>query len=97
VNALRAGAVRAAAQRILRRPVAAFRDPGHGLRAVAKPEAERDLVQSKKPRVGGIQPEEVLQDAIDIYNKVPHGKGLGAHVLTGPIHGEGAWASHSPL
>jgi len=39
---------------------------------------------------GGIQPEEVLQDAIDIYNKVPHGKGLGAHVLTGPIHVEGA-------
>jgi acetamidase/formamidase len=39
---------------------------------------------------GGIKPEEVLQDAIDIYNKVPRGKGLGAHVLTGPIHVEGA-------
>src|SRR5207253_2015180 len=38
----------------------------------------------------GIKPEEVLQDAKDIYAKVPHGKGLGVHVLTGPIHVEGA-------
>jgi acetamidase/formamidase len=38
----------------------------------------------------GIKPEEVLQDATDIYKKVPHGKGLGAHVLTGPIYVEGA-------
>jgi acetamidase/formamidase len=39
---------------------------------------------------GGIKPEEVLQDAKDIYAKVPHGKGLGVHVLTGPIYVEGA-------
>jgi acetamidase/formamidase len=38
----------------------------------------------------GIKPEEVLQDAKDIYAKVPHPKGLGVHVLTGPIHIEGA-------
>jgi acetamidase/formamidase len=38
----------------------------------------------------GIRPDEVLQDAIDVYKKVPHGKGLGVHVLTGPIHVEGA-------
>ena len=38
----------------------------------------------------GIKPEEVLQDAKDIYAKVPRGKGLGVHVLTGPIYIEGA-------
>ncbi len=38
----------------------------------------------------GIKPEEVLQDAIDIYRKVPRGKGLGVHVLTGPIYIEDA-------
>ena len=38
----------------------------------------------------GIKPDEVLQDAKDIYAKVPHGKGLGVHVLTGPIWIEGA-------
>src|SRR5262245_4274954 len=38
----------------------------------------------------GIKPEEVLQDAKDIYAKVPRGKGLGVHVLTGPIYVEGA-------
>src|SRR5215471_5192213 len=38
----------------------------------------------------GIKPEEVLQDAKDIYKKVPRGKGMGAHVLTGPIYVEGA-------
>src|SRR5215216_6507830 len=38
----------------------------------------------------GIKPEEVLQDAKDIYVKVPRGKGLGVHVLTGPIYIEGA-------
>src|SRR5262249_25944857 len=38
----------------------------------------------------GIKPDEVLQDAKDIYAKVPHPKGLGVHVLTGPIHIEGA-------
>ena len=37
----------------------------------------------------GIKPEEVLQDAKDIYAKVPRGKGLGVHVLTGPIYVEG--------
>ena len=38
----------------------------------------------------GIKPEEVLQDAKDIYAKVPRGKGLGVHVLTGPIWIENA-------
>jgi acetamidase/formamidase len=38
----------------------------------------------------GIKPEDVLQDAKDIYAKVPHGKGLSVHVLTGPIYIEGA-------
>jgi acetamidase/formamidase len=38
----------------------------------------------------GIKPEDVLQDAKDIYAKVPHPKGLGVHVLTGPIYVEGA-------
>jgi acetamidase/formamidase len=38
----------------------------------------------------GIKPEEVLQDAKDIFAKVPRGKGLGVHVLTGPIYIEGA-------
>jgi acetamidase/formamidase len=38
----------------------------------------------------GSKPEEVLQDAKDIYAKVPRGKGLGVHVLTGPIYVEGA-------
>ncbi len=38
----------------------------------------------------GIKPEDVLQDAKDIYAKVPHPKGLGVHVLTGPIYIEGA-------
>jgi acetamidase/formamidase len=38
----------------------------------------------------GIKPDEVLQDAKDIYAKVPHGKGLGVHVLTGPIYVEDA-------
>src|SRR5262249_31771571 len=38
----------------------------------------------------GIKPEEVLQDAKEIYAKVPHPKGLGVHVLTGPIYIEGA-------
>src|SRR5438105_15324296 len=33
----------------------------------------------------GIPREEVLQDAIDIYQKVGRVKGLSAHVLTGPI------------
>src|SRR6202000_1963396 len=39
---------------------------------------------------GGSRPDEVLQDAKDIYAKVPHPPGLGAHVLTGPIYVEGA-------
>jgi acetamidase/formamidase len=39
---------------------------------------------------GGVRPDEVLQDAKDIYAKVPHPSGLGAHVLTGPIYVEGA-------
>jgi acetamidase/formamidase len=39
---------------------------------------------------GGIRPEQVLQDVIDIHRKVPHPKGASAHVLTGPIFVEGA-------
>src|SRR6516164_4651680 len=39
---------------------------------------------------GGIPPEQVLQDATDIYHTVSHVSGLGAHVLTGPIYVEGA-------
>ncbi len=38
----------------------------------------------------GIKPEDVLQDATDIFRKVPHGRGLGVHVLTGPIYIEDA-------
>src|SRR5262249_47400181 len=38
----------------------------------------------------GIPPEQVLQDATDIYRMVSHVRGLGAHVLTGPIYVEGA-------
>ncbi|MDB5867143.1 MAG: amidase [Betaproteobacteria bacterium] len=40
---------------------------------------------------GGIQPAQVLKDAMDVYNKVAKPKpGTGAHVLTGPIYVEGA-------
>jgi acetamidase/formamidase len=39
---------------------------------------------------GGIAPDQVLADVIDIYHKVPHPKGASAHVLTGPIYVEGA-------
>jgi acetamidase/formamidase len=38
----------------------------------------------------GIPREQVLQDALDIYEKEPHPGGSGAHVLTGPIYIEGA-------
>jgi len=38
----------------------------------------------------GIPADQVLQDAVDIYNKVRRVKGLSAHVLTGPIYVEGA-------
>src|SRR5438270_8528518 len=38
----------------------------------------------------GIPPDQVLQDATDIYHKVIRVKGLSAHVLTGPIYVEGA-------
>lgn len=38
----------------------------------------------------GIPREQVLQDAMDIYEKEPHPGGSGAHVLTGPIYIEGA-------
>jgi acetamidase/formamidase len=37
-----------------------------------------------------IPAEQVLKDAIDIYEKEPHPGGSGAHVLTGPIYIEGA-------
>ncbi|HEX2825482.1 MAG TPA: acetamidase/formamidase family protein [Burkholderiales bacterium] len=41
---------------------------------------------------GGIQPAQVLKDAMDVYYKVGplRTKGGSAHVLTGPIHVEGA-------
>jgi acetamidase/formamidase len=38
----------------------------------------------------GIPPEQVLQDATDIYHRVSRVKGLSAHVLTGPLYVEGA-------
>ena len=39
---------------------------------------------------GGIQPAQVLKDAMDVYYKVKRTKEGGAHVLTGPIYVEGA-------
>src|SRR5258708_16275312 len=39
---------------------------------------------------GGIPPDQVLQDVIDIHRQAPHPKGASAHVLTGPIFVEGA-------
>jgi acetamidase/formamidase len=38
----------------------------------------------------GISPDQVLQDATDIYHMVSRVKGLSAHVLTGPLYVEGA-------
>ncbi|HMH17275.1 MAG TPA: acetamidase/formamidase family protein [Burkholderiales bacterium] len=38
----------------------------------------------------GIQPDQVLADAIEIYQKAPRPKDAGAHVLTGPIYIEDA-------
>lgn len=38
----------------------------------------------------GIAPNEVLPDAIDVFNRVQIPKGAGTHVLTGPIYVEGA-------
>lgn len=38
----------------------------------------------------GIPPDQVLQDATDIYHSVSRVKGLSAHVLTGPLYVEGA-------
>ena len=38
----------------------------------------------------GIPPDQVLQDAKDIYSMVGRVKGLSAHVLTGPLYVEGA-------
>ncbi|MGQ0750199.1 MAG: acetamidase/formamidase family protein [Betaproteobacteria bacterium] len=38
----------------------------------------------------GIRPEEVLQDAKDIFSTVRRDEDAGAHVLTGPIYVEGA-------
>lgn len=39
----------------------------------------------------GVPPDEILRDAIDIYEQVPRPAGIaGGHVLTGPIHVEGA-------
>lgn len=39
---------------------------------------------------GGIPPDAVLKDAIDVYHQVKPIPGMGAHVLTGPIHIDGA-------
>ena len=39
---------------------------------------------------GGIAPNDVLTDAVEIYRNAPHPKDAGAHVLTGPIYVEGA-------
>jgi acetamidase/formamidase len=38
----------------------------------------------------GIPPGEVLQDAKDIFSKIKRPEGAGPHLLTGPIHIEGA-------
>lgn len=38
----------------------------------------------------GIRPEQVLQDAKDIHSRLRREEGAGSHVLTGPIHIEGA-------
>ena len=38
----------------------------------------------------GIPPEEVLQDQKDIFREVRHEQAAGSHVLTGPVHVEGA-------
>jgi len=38
----------------------------------------------------GIAPDEVLEDAKAIYRSVRRGEGAGPHLLTGPIHVEGA-------
>ena len=38
----------------------------------------------------GISPEKVLPDAAEIFQRVQREEGAGAHVLTGPIHVEGA-------
>ncbi len=39
---------------------------------------------------GGVKPNEVLKDVIDVAEKVKLPDGLGAHALTGPIYIEGA-------
>lgn len=39
---------------------------------------------------GGIEPNGVLKDATDVYHEVKPVPGMGAHILTGPIHIEGA-------
>jgi len=38
----------------------------------------------------GIPPEQVLQDAQDIFSKVRRAEGAGPHVITGPVYVEGA-------
>ncbi len=38
----------------------------------------------------GVQPDEILQDVIDVYENVPRPVGPGGHVLTGPVYVEGA-------
>ena len=38
----------------------------------------------------GIPPEQVLQDAQDIFSKLRRAEGAGAHVITGPVYIEGA-------
>jgi acetamidase/formamidase len=40
----------------------------------------------------GIKPGAVLEDAADIYRGVKRGEGAGPHILTGPVHVEGAQA-----
>ena len=38
----------------------------------------------------GIAPEEVLQDAVDVYREMKRADGAGPHILTGPVYVEGA-------
>lgn len=39
---------------------------------------------------GGIRPEELLEDASEIYRRMKRAAGAGPHLITGPIHIEGA-------
>jgi acetamidase/formamidase len=56
--------------------------------------SHQGIVNGKDPReffaAAGIKAEDVLPDAVTIYQKAEHPKGASAHVLTGPIYIDGA-------